>query len=116
MVRIWKTPLYFLNTKRLVAEHYETHVAVGALLRGKGAWFKHPQVKRFYEHIGQLVDRHLQQVEELKRRGYTSGKDHKTPIRYVDVYEPYTYSREEMKRDLEILSERQSKDLIEMYV
>ena len=116
MVRIWKTPLYFLNRQRLLGEHRECHVMVSALLRGRGAWFNHPQTKRFYKHIGQLVDRHLQQVEELKRRGYISGRDHKTPIRYIDTYEPYTYSREEMKRDLEILSKRQKEDVIMIYV
>jgi len=67
MVRIWRTSLYFLNRQRLLGEHRETHVAVGALLRGKGAWFKHPQVKRFYNHIGQLVDRHLQQRRDEER-------------------------------------------------
>lgn len=112
MVRIWRVPLYYLNIQRLNAEHYELHVMVGALLRGKGAWFNHPQTKRFHNHIGMLIDRHNQQVEEYRRRGCPSGFNHKSPIRFVNAYEPYIYTREEMLEDLAILTKRQRKDLI----
>lgn len=109
MVRIWCTPLYFLNNKRLLAEHYELHVLLGALLRGKGAWYNHPQTKRFHKHIGQLIYRHNEQIMELWRRGY----NHHSPLLNVDdiELEVYSYTTEEMKADLEILSERQKNEM-----
>ena len=114
MVRIWKTPLYFLNRKRLLGEHFELHVILSAILRGKGAWFNHPQTKRFYNHIGELKYRHREQVREMLRRGY----NHKSPLLNVDDVkeEIYTYTTEEMLGDLEILSERQKEDVIMIYV
>lgn len=101
MVRIWRTSVKVMDRQHLLGEHYELHVVVSALLRGKGAWFKHPQTKRFYNHIGQLVDRHMQQVREFNCRGY----NHKSPIMMVDVYEPYVHDNE----DLELLMGRQKK-------
>lgn len=112
MVRIWRCPLYFLDINRLNGEHHELHVIVGAILRGKGSWFNHPQTKRFHKHLGMLVDRHNQQIEEYKRRSYPSGFNHKSPIRFVDIFEPYIYSKKEMLEDLAILSERQKKTCI----
>lgn len=114
MVRIWCTPLYFLNRQRLLGEHHELHIILSAILRGKGAWYNHPQTKRFYKHIGQLIDRHNQQVEEFKRRKYK----HHSPLYNVNGIEAeaYVYSREEMLGDLAILSERQKEDMIIMYL
>lgn len=103
MVRIWRLPVSILDRQHLLGEHVELHVIVNAILRGKGAWFNHPQTNRFKNHLWMLVDRHEEQVEEMKRRGYK----HNSPLpKIVAKYEEYQYSYLELRRDFALLRER----------
>lgn len=108
LVRIWCVPCYILNGQRLNGEHRELHVVFGALIKKrngvKAGWQNHPQVLRFENHLGMLVDRHEQQVKEMERRGW----NHKSPLIYDFEIpkEKYIYTMEESHRDIEILRER----------
>jgi len=90
-----------------LGEHNELHTIVSVILRGGGGWWNHPQTNRFKGHLGLLVDRHQQQVEEMKRRGY----NHRSPLPNFS-YKPeryilgVAYTREEMLADLKLLIKR----------
>ena len=101
MVRIWRTSVRDLNRWHLLGEHLELHIIVNSILRGKGYWFNHPQTNRFKGHLGQLVDRHEDQVNEMKRRGY----HHKSPLPEFEYKEEkYVHNNE----DLELLRKREN--------
>lgn len=103
MVRIWCLPVASLDRQHLLGEHVELHVIVNAILRGKGAWFNHPQTIRFKNHLGALIDRHEQQVAEMQRRGYK----HNSPLPLIGVKrEKYQYPYYALRRDLKLLRER----------
>lgn len=106
MVRAWCLPVQLLNRQRLLGQHVECHVMFNANMRGGGGYYNHPQTKRFRDDPGQLVSIHNACVEEMKARGY----NHKSPIDYPES--PYSYTKEEYGRDLEILRERQPVDLL----
>ena len=107
MVRIWRLPVWILDRQHLLGEHNELHTIVSVILRGGGGWWNHPQTNRFKDHLGLLVDRHRQQVEEMKRRGY----NHQSPLPEFK-YKPeryvlgVAYTKEEMLADLRLLIER----------
>jgi hypothetical protein len=98
-------PLKLLDKKRLIAEHYNVHEIFKSIQQGKNK--DDPEVQRFQNHLGQLVDRHNAQIDEMFRRGV----NHKSPLEGIENMkfkaEPYTYSILEMEYDLEILEKRQ---------
>ena len=102
MVRIWCLPISLLDRQHLLGEHVELHTIVTALLRGKGGFSNHPQTKRFKNHIGMLVDRHNQQVQEMLSRGY----HHHSPLPNHLTPEKYLYSESERISDFKTLKER----------
>lgn len=91
MVHIWDVELKYLQRQRFLGLYKEVHVAYYALtwnpLRGKKGYTRHPEVLRFKDHVGQLVDLHNKIVLEARRRGYklkTALKFYPhTPERYV---------------------------------
>ncbi len=105
MVRIWNLPIELLDRQHLLGEHVELHITYNAILRNGGAWFNHPQVKRFHNHLGQLVDRHNQQVAEFLIRGYK----HNSPLPEGCESEPYVVElgSESYNEDFKILEERE---------
>lgn len=108
MVRVWCVPVQVLDRQHLLGEHVELHVIFNAITKLKqgfhAGWQKHPQTLRFIEHLGMLVDRHDQQVEEMRRRGYR----HKSPLDVPENldYEHYVYSASELLGDLAVLESR----------
>jgi len=107
MVRIWRLPVWVLDRQHLLGEHNELHTIVSIILKGRGGWYNHPQTNRFKRHLGLLIDRHRQQVEEMKKRGYR----HKSPLPELSC-EPeryllgVAYTKEEMLADLNLLIKR----------
>lgn len=122
MVRIWRLPVKVLDRQHLLGEHNELGVIHNAYVREfvltnkfpsfykflhkngiRIAWINHPQAKRFRGHIGQLVDRHNQQVAEMERRGY----NHNSPLLPLFfIPEIYDYTFDEMTEDLALLESR----------
>jgi len=114
MVRIWCLPITTLDRQHLLGEHAELHAIFNAILKlrkgVKAGWQHHPQTLRFVNHLGMLVSRHREQVDEMAVRGYV----HKSPLVLndalgladFDVSEPYVYSDLEMQADLNILERK----------
>lgn len=112
MVRIWRVPVELLDRQHLLGEHVELHVIFNAIQKEengiKAGWQHHPQTIRFKGHIGMLIDRHNQQIEEMENRGYK----HNSPLVVGKDISPesYTYSLEECMEDMEVLYSRQSEE------
>ena len=108
MVRVWNLPVELLDRQRLLGEHVELHVIWNALMkkaRGVKAGFQnHPQTLRFEDEEGMLVDRHNQQIDEMRRRGY----NHQSPLLPVLIPVPFTYTESQYQEDLETLNSRLS--------
>jgi hypothetical protein len=104
-VKIWALPVGELDTQRLLGEHAELHVLYAVITRGYKAWSKHPETARFREHLGQVVARHREQVEEFAVRGIA----HRSPLADPPPEEPYTYSAEAEARDRALLRDRQAR-------
>lgn len=68
MVRIWCVPVSTLDRQHLLGEHAELHCIYSVIVNHKKGYSKHPQTLRFKNCIGVLVDRHNQQVAEMKRK------------------------------------------------
>jgi len=122
MVRIWCLPVSILDRQHLLGEHREGHSIMTSITRDRLltekfptfykflhlnkiriGWLNHPETCRFKEHLGMLVDRHKQQVEEMSHRGYK----HKSPLpEFEFVLEDYTYSDKDRQRDLQVLASR----------
>lgn len=118
MVRIKDCSVKVLPRQEFLGEHAELHVAYNALgknyiltklfpnfyqlLRQHGiriGYIKHPNVQRFNGHIGQLIDRHKQQITEFQRRDY----QHNSPLLPFPCPvkpEAYSYSIEAEKQEL----------------
>lgn len=108
MVRIWCVPVEKLDRQHLLGEHHELHVIWNTIMRKRAGikcgFMNHPEVIRFEKNIMQLVWCHNEQVDEMTRRGYK----HNSPLGVSGRWaKEYVYSDEEMKRDLEILKQRQ---------
>ena len=116
MVRIWRVPIHLLDNQRLNGEHHELHVIFSAIIKAKhgikGGWQHHPQTLRFIDHLGMLVDRHRQQVQEAANRGWPSGFNHPSPLWVPETIfielESYTYSKEDHQNDMDLLLSRQN--------
>lgn len=94
MVRAWHFDVIpLLDDERLTANHSEAHMMMRSLKRAGGGWFSHPETQTFYWHPQWLAWLHDLTVEEMARRGYPSGHDHKTPAEYkadsVGIYTTY---------------------------
>lgn len=108
IVRIWRVPVSFLDRQHLLGEHAELHCIFNVITKGLKGFRNHPQVNRFRDHLGMLVDRHAQQVREMERRGW----NHKSPLPQVDCQpEEYSYSDKDHQEDLALLKEREGKNL-----
>ena len=74
MVHIWNCELKYLQRQRFLGLYKELHIAYYALtwnpIKGKYGYTHHPEVLRFKDHVGQLVDLHNKMVLEARRRGY----------------------------------------------
>jgi len=101
-VKIWALPVSELDRSRLLGEHAELHALYAAITRGYRAWRNHPETRRFRDHLGQLVARHRQQVEELLARGYA----HASPLLRPPPEDPYRYTTDEEARDRALLRSR----------
>lgn len=62
-------------------------------------YLNHPNVQCFRGHLGQIIDRHNQHIEEFKRRGY-NHKSPLIPMPFSVELEPYSYSSEANKKEL----------------
>jgi hypothetical protein len=76
MVRIWHDEIIdMLDDTRLPAAHAEVHYILGALARGTGVWWKHPETQRWYRREHELRAHHDKLAELMLARGY----QHKSP-------------------------------------
>lgn len=103
MVRIWRVPVQEFDCQHLLGEHAELHCIVGALGGKYKAFRHHPETLRFKGKIDQLYARHMEQVEELHKRGY----GHNSPLPKTN--NKYTYTQEEYEKDHLELAKRQLK-------
>ena len=103
MVRIWCVPVSELDRQHLLGEHAELHCIVGSLLNKYKAYRNHPETRRFEGRIEELYYRHLEQVNEMTKRGYR----HNSPLPYST--KAYVCNPEEIERDHLDLAKRQIK-------
>lgn len=76
-MRIWDIQCNKLCDKHLLGEHRELHAIFTYLTTDKGGSYKkHPETLRWVNKCGLLSERHTEQVEEMKRRGW----NHKSPL------------------------------------
>ncbi|MBI3966493.1 MAG: hypothetical protein HY329_12745 [Chloroflexi bacterium] len=86
MVRIWNLPVEELDNQHLLGEHLELHIIWNALTQpGRRGWVNHPETRRWTDRLGALHRRHEDQVEEMRRRGWTG---HKSPLPVAPEVEP----------------------------
>ena len=106
MVRIWCVPVSELDRQHLLGEHAELHCIVGALLGKYKAYRNHPETLRFESCIEQLYARHLEEGQEMTRRGY----QHNSPLPACN--QKFGYGNEEYQRDHLDLIKRQALKLV----
>ena len=76
-MRIWDIPVDRLCDKHLLAEHRELHAIWIYITTEKGHNYrKHPETLRWYGKQPALRARHMQQVIEMKHRGW----NHDSPL------------------------------------
>lgn len=76
-MRIWDLPCKNLCRQHLLDEHFNLHAIFTYITTDKGgAYRKHPETLRWYGKIGLLSERHSEQVQEMKARGY----NHHSPL------------------------------------
>lgn len=59
-----------LCKNHLLAEHREILCIFSVIINNKKGYSKHPEVTRYRDHLGSLIVRHGNLVNEAKRRGY----------------------------------------------
>ena len=103
--KIWRMPLKLLDKKHLIAEHFHIHSILKDISASKN--LNDPEVQRFVNHLGQLVDRHNSEINRM----FELGVNHKSPLEGIENLkfktESYTYTIEEMEKDLDVLEVRQ---------
>ena len=79
-MRMWKVNPKLLCRKHLAGEHVETHMFLGALLKGKS-------IKGYVDNglveVHNIINRHNELAEEMIRRGY----NHKSPAQECNLWE-----------------------------
>ena len=84
MVRVWHVKPEYLDNQRLLGEHLEIHVIIGAVvkrhLKRKGGYVNHPETIKYENKIKFLLKRHTAIVSEMRKRGWKSGRIHETPL------------------------------------
>ncbi len=84
MVRVWHVKPEYLDNQRLLGEHLEIHVIIGAITKRhqnkKGGYVNHPETKKYENKVRFLLKRHQALIHEMKKRGWNTGKIHKTPL------------------------------------
>ena len=78
------------------------HTIFSVIANNKKGYSKHPETLRFRERLGELVDRHSQQVAEMIRRGYM----HKSPLPVMVQPKSYIFTKAEFQRDMKDLTQR----------
>lgn len=102
-VRIWRVPVAEFDRQHLLGEHAELHCIVGAL-QGKYKGFSHhPETLRFKGRLEELYFRHGEQVQEMRKRGYSHNSF------LPESNKPFTYTDAEYKKDHAELMKRQKK-------
>ncbi len=80
MSRIWDIPCGELDDIGLLAEHRELHGVWTVIVERNKGYANHPETLRWRGHLRALHARHEEQVREMARRGWPSGRDHRTPL------------------------------------
>jgi len=76
-VRVWDVSPGYLNRQSLLGEHRELHGLHSILEHQKTGYARHPETRRWVDHLPALARRHAQLVAEMTLRGYID----RTPIR-----------------------------------
>lgn len=104
-MRIWDIPCKNLCNKHLLGEHRELHAIWTYLTTDKGGSYKkHPETLRWKGRLGLLSDRHIEQVLEMKNRGWKHNsilKGNKT--KYGNVNKVYWQT---VEQQVEILKNK----------
>lgn len=103
-MRMWNVPPQLLCTQHILGEHKELHMFVGCLLKGMNLITSRYVTEGLIE-IHNIKNRHDVLVEDFKRRGWTSGFDHRTPIDHGD-FEPTVAGLIDIEGNLKELSNR----------
>ncbi len=80
MSRIWDIPCSELDDIGLLAEHRELHGVWTVIVDRKQGYAHHPETLRWSGHLRALYARHEEQVRDMARRGWPSGRDHRTRL------------------------------------
>ena len=75
-MRVWDIDPGFLNHKSLLGEHREIHAIYTILTEDKKGYARHPETRRWKDHLNALIVRHDLVVCEMTLRGFK----HKSPM------------------------------------
>ncbi|MEM2915979.1 MAG: pyrimidine dimer DNA glycosylase/endonuclease V [Candidatus Woesearchaeota archaeon] len=118
MVRVWLVPPECLDDQRLLGEHLEIHIIIGAIAKRhqgkKGGWVNHPETIRYENRVKALIKRHQKLIEEMKKRGWNAGKIHKTPLPTKGIpksaFKDFKPTKQMILKDISDLKKRWKKE------
>ncbi len=118
MVRVWLVGPEYLDDQRLLGEHLEIHLIIGAIAKRhkgkKGGWVSHPETTRYENRVKALLKRHKKLVEEMKKRGWNAGKIHKTPLPTKGIpksaFKDFKPTKQMILKDISDLKKRWKKE------
>lgn len=79
-MRIWDLPPSQLCAAHLLGEHRELHAVWSVITNSRRGYAQHPEVTRWRGRLLALYRRHESLVREMRRRGWPSGTEHRTPL------------------------------------
>jgi hypothetical protein len=138
MVRVWHVKPKYLDNQRLLGEHLEIHVILGAVVKRhlkcrkprrfpsmlkntprrfltkKGGYVNHPETIKYENKVKFLLKRHAALIQEMKKRGWKAGKQHKTPLPVKGIpksaFKDYRITKEMILHDITDLKKRWKKE------
>lgn len=78
-MRIWDLPCSYLCRQHLLGEHRELHAIYSILSNNKNGYSNHPETKRWAGNLPALRSRHVEQVNEMEKRGFKHASDLEGP-------------------------------------
>ncbi len=117
MVRVWHVAPEYLDNQRLLGEHLEIHIIIGAIAKRhqgkKGGYVNHPETIKYGNKVKFLLKRHASLIKEMKKRGWKAGKIHKTPLPTKGIpksaMKGFTPTRQMILKDISDLKKRWKK-------
>jgi hypothetical protein len=118
MVRVWHVKPEHLDNQRLLGEHLEIHIIIGAVakrhLKKKGGYVNHPETIKYENKVKFLLKRHASLIQEMKKRGWKAGKQHETPLPVKGIpksaFNDYKITKKMILHDISDLRKRWKKE------